>query len=203
MADEVDRPAVDTKQAASVNEEKKFRASRRRFLHQTLAVTSGIALSELLPFSLGKAAAQTTCTPGPALIPVGEITSNGPRLQAVIRVVNGYRAVPTATGPRPMMLRYFDGQNPAKPNQQWPGRSTAAGPGPTLRCDVGDSVQITLLNQVDVSAFQGSLYSANRGRPLVVTRSRWSRRQAPGPRQTRTSIRPMTNTPTASTPRAP
>ena len=164
MADKMDRQAVDTTQAAPANKEETFRANRRQFLRQALAVTSGIALSELLPSSLVvKATAQTPCAPGPALIQVGEITRNGAKLQAVIKVVNGYRGVPSPTGSRPMMLRYFDGQNPAKPNQQWPGRSTAAGPGPTLRCEVGDSVQITLLNQVDVSAFQGSLYSGEQG----------------------------------------
>jgi hypothetical protein len=43
MADKMDRQAVDTTQAAPVNKEEKFRANRRQFLRQALAVTSGIA----------------------------------------------------------------------------------------------------------------------------------------------------------------
>ena len=103
MADKMDRQAVDTTQAAPANKEEKFRANRRQFLHQALAVTSGIALSELLPSSLVvKATAQTTCAPGPALIQVGEITRNGAKLQAVIKVVNGYRGCAHHDGPPPI-----------------------------------------------------------------------------------------------------
>ncbi len=144
------------------------RAARRRFLRQAFAVTSGVALAELLPFSLLEAAPQNTpvCPPaGSAFIPVGEITSQSKKLQAVIKVASGNRNIPNKPGAQPTqsMLRYFDGYNPANPNQKWPV-TPAAGPGPTLRCEIGDTVQITLLNQVKVQDFGGSLDSGEEGR---------------------------------------
>jgi len=40
---------------------------------------------------------------------------------------------------------------------------TAPGPGPTLRCEIGDIIQITFLNQVDVAAIPGSLANGDFG----------------------------------------
>jgi FtsP/CotA-like multicopper oxidase with cupredoxin domain len=61
------------------------------------------------------------------------------------------------------MLRYFDGYNPNTPNMKLVS-PTAVGPGPTLRCELGDVVNITLLNQVKVQDFGGSLDSGEEGR---------------------------------------
>ena len=143
-------------------------APRRDFLRQGLAITSGIALSELFPSALSEAVPQTTCPPpGPALVPIGEISSQNKKLEAVITVTNGLRNVPTpksTTPTTPTMLRFFDGYNPANPNQKWPLTPGNPGPGPTLRCAVGDVVQITLLNHVKVEDFGGSLDSGEQGR---------------------------------------
>jgi FtsP/CotA-like multicopper oxidase with cupredoxin domain len=62
------------------------------------------------------------------------------------------------------MLRYFEGYNPADPKQKWPTDPSAAGPGPTLRAEIGDVVNITLLNQVKVQDFAGTLDSGEEGR---------------------------------------
>jgi FtsP/CotA-like multicopper oxidase with cupredoxin domain len=168
-ADDVKVQNVDMNKTVPVTREQKARTARRQFLRQALAVTSGVAISELLPSSLLEAATQNTpvCPPaGPAFIPVGEITSQGGKLQAIMKVVSGNRDVPTRTGaiPTKTMLRYFDGYNPANPGQKWPVTQSVAGPGPTLRCGIGDVVQITLLNQVKVQDFGGSLDSGEEGR---------------------------------------
>src|SRR5207302_9037611 len=64
---------------------------------------------------------------------------------------------------KPLALRFYSGYNPDNPSQKWPV-STNAGPGPTFRCEVGDSVQMTFLNRVNLKDFMGSnLYSAEAG----------------------------------------
>jgi FtsP/CotA-like multicopper oxidase with cupredoxin domain len=160
--DEVKVQNRDNNEAAPPTIEEKARAARRKFLRQALVVTSGIALSELLPSSLLEAAPQVTCTPGSVLIPINQIKSNGNKLQAVMKIVNGTRVVPLSTGNVSTMLRYYQGYNPADPTQKWPpDNSTAPGPGPTLVCKIGDDVQITFLNQVNVADFPGSLASGD------------------------------------------
>ena len=61
------------------------------------------------------------------------------------------------------MLRYFEGYDPADPKKKWPTDPGAAGPGPTLRAEIGDVVNITLLNQVKVQDFPGTLDSGEEG----------------------------------------
>jgi FtsP/CotA-like multicopper oxidase with cupredoxin domain len=169
--DDVNVQNVDTAKAIPTIKKELVWAARRRFLRQALAATSGVALAELLPSVLLKAAPQNApvCTsPGPAFIPVNEITSQGQKLQAVMKVMSGKRNIPpaqggTSTSPTSSMLRYFDGYNPNDPSQKWP-ITDSAGPGPTLRCEIGDVVQITLLNQVDVGKFGKTLDSGEQGR---------------------------------------
>lgn len=142
-------------------------SARRRFLLQASAVTAGIVLSALIPSSPAAAlqAAPAACT-GPAFTPVGEIKSQDRKLQAVIKVMSGKRDVPTQAGSpaTPTMLRYFEGYNPNDPTQRWPVTPSVVSPGPTLRSEIGDIVQITLLNQVKVQDFGGSLDSGEEGR---------------------------------------
>jgi FtsP/CotA-like multicopper oxidase with cupredoxin domain len=159
---------TDASNAAPATREEVVRAARRRFLRQALAVTSGIALAELVPASLSQPTPQTLppCpTSGGNFIPVGEITRNGTKLQAVMTVTNGSRAVSSKAGSTPtqLMLRYFSGYNSMNTNQKWP-TSSNGGPGPTLRCEIGDTVQITLLNRVQVKDFPGTLDVAEEGR---------------------------------------
>jgi len=146
--------------------------ARRQFLRPVLVIAAGIALAPLLPCSPLAAAPQdgqtaaAACPAGPAFTPIGQITSEDGTLQAVMKVVNGKRNVPTKAGspPTQSMLRYFDGYNPVHPDQKWPGDNSAAGPGPALRAEIGNTVQITLLNQVKVQDFAGTLDSGEEGR---------------------------------------
>lgn len=159
---------VENDETVRAPKEDRRRAARREFLGQSIAATSGIALLSVMKPSMLEAATQAApCPPpGPPLVAVGEITSNGKILQAVMRVTNGTRNVPTSltAPPTPTMLRYFEGVNPADSSQKWPVTPSAPGPGPTLRCKLGDTVQITLLNQVKVQDFGGSLDSGEEGR---------------------------------------
>ena len=148
-------------------------STRRDFLAQTLAAASGIALSSLLPSAMTEAAAQAqapTCPPTgttPDLLPIGQITSQGGRLQAIIRVRNEERVVPGITVPagrKGPMLRYFAGSR-QDGTQTWPGAAQANQPvpGPTLVAEVGDVVQVALLNQTRVRDFNGTLDQAETG----------------------------------------
>ena len=135
--DDVKTRNVDTEEAAPATTQEKVRAARRKFLRQALAVTSGIALAELLPsVLLGGSPQAVQCTQGQALIPIGEIRSNGNKLQAVLKVINANRDVPTSVvAKQSQMLRFYKGYNTNNPNQPWPPDSrTAPSPGPTFRC---------------------------------------------------------------------
>jgi FtsP/CotA-like multicopper oxidase with cupredoxin domain len=163
--DDVKMRNVDTDQAAPATTQEKVRAARRKFLRQALAVTSGVALAELLPSALLGSPQQVQCTQGQALIPIGEIRSNGTKLQAVLKVVNANRDIPTSVvAKQSQMLRFYKGYNTNNPSQSWPpDNRTAPGPGPTFRCSIGDEVQITFINQVDVGKYPSSAFSGQKG----------------------------------------
>jgi len=170
MAKANDRKAQNAKtnEGTADTTEQKSRADRRKFLRQALVATSGVALAGrwngFLPSSLVEAALQTkpVCPPAsPAFIPVNEITSNGGRLRAMLMVEGGSRIVPGSD--KPLVLRFYAGRSLDNKDQKWPV-SANAGPGPTFRCEVGDSVQIMFLNRVDLRIFMGTgLYSAEGG----------------------------------------
>jgi len=176
-ADEVKLQAdEDNETAVGTTQEKTF-AARRRFMLQALAATSSVALAEFLPPALLKAAgpSQTACPPVTdlgELTRIVEITRNGNNLQAVLRVVDGERTVPTSTKTSvKARLRYYIGHNPGNSSQSWPPQDQPAPappgpprPGPTLRCSVGDNVQITFLNQVNVAHFPDSLANGEYGK---------------------------------------
>ena len=102
---------------------------------------------------------------GQALAEIAEIaktTANGP-VQGVIKILNenktyigASKATPGTTAPQTGQMRYFAGSLPGGPDI-WPPKNGSPAPGPTIRARVGDTVQITLLNQVDVAAFGDSL----------------------------------------------
>jgi FtsP/CotA-like multicopper oxidase with cupredoxin domain len=127
-------------------------------LDRTVLTLAGIALSLFLPAA--GLQAQTCPGAGPAFTPVGEIQDGSDGvLRAVMKVVSGKRTVP---GSDPLMLRYFEGYNQTDPSQKWP-LTDKAGPGPTLRMGATDIVNITLLNQVKVEDFGGTLDSGEKG----------------------------------------
>jgi FtsP/CotA-like multicopper oxidase with cupredoxin domain len=165
MAEHEDVNMQNDEQAAPATRQSKAFAARRRFLRQALAAASGVALAELLPFSFTEGSAQQLqCSPGQPLVPIGEITSNGNTLQAVLKVVNGARQVPTVNGNKNVMLRYYSGYNSMHNTQGWPPNNRLApGPGPTFRCKLGDQVQIAFMNKVNVSAFPASTFNGENG----------------------------------------
>ncbi|MBS1787172.1 MAG: multicopper oxidase domain-containing protein [Acidobacteria bacterium] len=140
-------------------------AARREFMIKALAATSGLAFSSLLPTATIEATAQTqSCPPtsitSPALQAVGQITSQNGKLQAIMRVKNESRAVPGYS--KPPMLRYFTGSR-IDGSQVWPTRPGQPVPGPTLVAELGDVVQVALLNETKVSDFAGTLDLAESG----------------------------------------
>jgi FtsP/CotA-like multicopper oxidase with cupredoxin domain len=141
------------------------RPAVRRLCRGGSGIRAGIVVSVLLvPSWLAAAPQDGPACPAnaPPLSKVGEIKSRDGSLQAVIKVVSGNRNVPTST--KPMMLRYFEGYNPTDSSQKWPTDPSAAGPGPTLRAEIGDTVQITFLNQVKVEDFGGTLDRGDEGK---------------------------------------
>lgn len=146
------------------------RAARRPVSRQARAVTAAAGLAALFMASGLPAAPegdQQACPPPPtgsqSLTKIGEIKSDGGRLQAVIKVVSGGRCLPGQT--QKVMLRYFAGYNPGDKSQEWPDPANVGvgGPGPTLRAKLGDVVNITFLNQVRVGDFAGTLDSGDDG----------------------------------------
>lgn len=140
------------------------KAGRRRWLRaagRSWAVAAGIGLAVLGTASRLNAQAGPACSAAPAFTPIGEIKSQDGKLQAVIKVVNGRRTAPGFKNPP--MLRYFEGYNPVDPAQKWPTNPGEASPGPTLRAEIGDVVNITMLNQVKVQDFGGTLDTGEEG----------------------------------------
>jgi FtsP/CotA-like multicopper oxidase with cupredoxin domain len=134
-----------------MKDSKKLAVTRRRFIAQTAALTAGAALAGALP----RAFAAATC-PTETLKKIGEIASIKGKLKGVLKIKNGPKALPGYAGSQLPMMRYFEGYNQQldKP-PVWPPDKTGCNPGPTLRVAVGEHVEITFLNQVDVGAFPG------------------------------------------------
>jgi FtsP/CotA-like multicopper oxidase with cupredoxin domain len=152
--------------------------TRRNFLQFAIGAASGVAVVSMLPPFATKAWAQAVnrtgpCPPGQALQSVMEIRSSSTTktLQAVLKVLDApmtYLGPPvsgvkgectTNTG----QMRYVTGYDPASPVKSRPTTRTAPYPAPTLRARVGDTVQITLLNHVDVNNFPNTLDVAETG----------------------------------------
>lgn len=154
---DIEDPSVEENAEGSVFGE----PTRREFLATAFAATSAVAFSGVMT----KAFAQSTPTTlGTPLAKIDEIISRKGKLKGVIRITNGPKNIPGWTT-RPMM-RYFEGydqQAPTTPPPVWPKDKTGCLPGPTLRVSVGERVEITLINNVNVGAFGGSLDQAETG----------------------------------------
>jgi FtsP/CotA-like multicopper oxidase with cupredoxin domain len=156
--------------------EQSSEVSRRSFLHYTIAATSGLALTSMLPAFVNKVWAQQTpipCPPGDQLQTIMEIQSSAATktLQAILKVLDEPRTYlgPPSNGVAGMcnketgQMRYVAGYDPATPARVWPTTHGAPTPAPTLRARIGDRVQITMLNQVDVKNFPNTLDVAEHG----------------------------------------
>jgi FtsP/CotA-like multicopper oxidase with cupredoxin domain len=157
-------------------------ATRRTFLGKAMAGAGALALSTVLPQGTQTVEAQSapTCAaPGQTLVSIAEIKKTSPTgpVQGVIKVVNENKAYlgPTKTaGGAPVcntgQMRYLTGAIGDGP-QIWPPKNGNPAPGPTIRARVGDTVEITLLNQVDVKAFGNSLDTGEQGNGCDVATS--------------------------------
>lgn len=168
-------PAPDTDAGAPPQEDIGAAAartfpSRRQFLTGALAF-GGMAWSGLS--TAGAAPGSAAAAPADELLPqdptdglkIGEIVrSRDGKLRGTITMLSGGRMLPGATSPT--MLRYLQGKN-AQGRVVWPllGGIPAppAMPGPTLRARVGDVVELTFLNHVDVAQFGRTLDRVEQG----------------------------------------
>ncbi len=142
---------------------------RRAFLQQAMMMASGVGLYSILPPLATKVMAQP-CPGGQLLQQVMEIKSSGKVLQAVLKVLNEQRTTmsPTGCAADKGQMRYIAGYDPATPANVWPKQKGVPNPAPTLRARVGDRVQITLLNHVNVDEFNQTQDVANASKPLDV-----------------------------------
>lgn len=168
-----------------LNTSEKSELTRRDFLLRAMAVTSGLAITGMLsPRWIMKSWAQqgpVTCPPGELLQTIGEFKSSGATktLQAVLKILDEPRTywAPAPNGAAGMcqkstgQMRYIYGYDPTNPSRVWPTVKGVPGPGPTLRARVGDRVQITLLNQVNVKNFPGTLDVAENGQACDENKS--------------------------------
>ncbi len=157
----------------SSDEKQEPEVTRRKFLQQAVAVASGLAIASALPRSFTEALAQqNACPQGQPLQMITELkrSDTTKTLQAVIKILDEqktYLAPPVdASGgcvQNTGQMRYISGYDPTNPHIVWPTTRGVPWPGPTLRARVGDRVQITLLNHVDVKNFPGTLDVAEQG----------------------------------------
>ena len=146
--------------------------TRRDFIGTSLAAGAAVALGAALPAGTEAGLAQTPAPPvaGQPLPTIAEIvktTPTGP-VQGVIKILNenktylgASKATPGTTVAQTGQMRYFTGSLPGG-REIWPPKNGNPAPGPTIRARVGDMVEVTLLNQVDVAAFGDSLDTGER-----------------------------------------
>jgi FtsP/CotA-like multicopper oxidase with cupredoxin domain len=171
----------DLNESARVSQESE--TTRRLFLQRAMAVASGLALTSMLPGiarGVWVTEAQTNCdpaAPGQPLQAIMEIKTGPSKiLKAVIKVLDEkkvYLGSPPAGTSLPScnsgQMRYFAGYDASVPlsplmrRRVWPFTHGVPGPGPTLRASVGDTIQITLLNQVNTKNFPNTLDVAEHG----------------------------------------
>ena len=161
---------TDDNESSIVTEESGF--TRRDFLHKTMAVASGLAIGSLLPSYANELLtpepqAPTCLGPGQPLQSIMEIKSagsgTGPKtLQAVLKVLDEQRnylgniAGSTTPTCQTGQMRYISGYDMNNPSNVWPKTKGVPSPAPTLRASVGDTVQITLVNNVNIANFPNS-----------------------------------------------
>lgn len=149
----------------SANFKTELAVNRRNFLQLTMAVASGLAVSSFLPPFVREAWAEVAleasaaCPPSPALQKIMEIKSSGKILKAVLKVLDENKTylVPGCE-PNSGQMRYISGYDASLtlPTRRiWPPNPSVPSPAPTLRARLGDRVQITLLNHVNVKNFPG------------------------------------------------
>src|SRR5215813_10082512 len=165
----------------SHNSKHALEVTRRDFIQLAVAAASGFAITSLLPPHLANrtlAQGVITCPPGQPLQTIMEIKSNSATkvLQAVLTILDEQKTylAPAMNGkciPNTGRMRYISGHDEATPNQVWPTTHGVPSTAPTLRARVGDRVEITLLNHVDVKNFPGTLDVAEHGQDCDTNKS--------------------------------
>jgi len=143
--------------------------TRREFLGTSLTAAAAVALGTVVPTATDSSVAQTAAgtSVGQPLVEIAAIKKATPispdPVQGVIKILNenktylgASKVSPGTTAPQTGQMRYFAGSLPGGP-EIWPPKNASPAPGPTIRARVGDTVQITLLNQVDVAPFGDSI----------------------------------------------
>jgi FtsP/CotA-like multicopper oxidase with cupredoxin domain len=163
--------------------------NRREFIERVLTTTSAIAVTAALPAADAQTPAPVPTCPantaapngvpqvGGELLSIAEIRSGPDRvLRATITASDENRSLwivqantldkqgfNVTTCRENEAMRFFSGA-PSGGKPVWPVAKGVPGPGPTLRARVGDTVQITLLNHVDVKNFPNTLDLAEQGK---------------------------------------
>lgn len=149
---------ADQKAPRQETKEQPAGTTRREFVALTLAAATGAAITGLIPSSFDTAEAQTpACSATDPFPQILEIASQKGKLQAILRVKNTTKNLPGFSGNTAPMMRYFEGQAAAKGSKVWPdaGQKQACLPGPTLSANIGDQVEISFFNEVNVDDFAG------------------------------------------------
>jgi len=111
-------------------------------------------------------AQQPDCSPGRPLLSMPEIESKDGKLQGVVLLGDEKRSLSedaSGAGCESLDLRFFQGWSTQEPREEWPSTGDPI-PGPTLRAKVGDLVQLTFLNQIDLSKFSNTLDLGEQGK---------------------------------------
>lgn len=120
--------------------------------------TAVCALTTMLALAPARAQ-QPDCSPGRPLLSIPEIASKDGKLKGVVLLGDEVRSLSedsSGAGCEPLDLRFFQGWSTQEPRKEWPSTGDPM-PGPTLRARVGDLVQLTFLNQIDLSKFSNTL----------------------------------------------
>jgi FtsP/CotA-like multicopper oxidase with cupredoxin domain len=146
------------------------RAARWRRSAGLPAAAAALAWSALLPCRLPAQSPPACAQANAELRDVGKIESASKdgiqALRAVVSIESGQRWIPGNS--KPQLLRYYSGHAGHDLTQPatWPPQDRpCAGPGPTLRAQLGDQVQITFLNRVNTADFSDTLDSSEKGPP--------------------------------------
>src|SRR5438105_3320959 len=128
-------------------------ATRREFVGRTVGVATAAAIAGIAPLLPETSEAQTqACVVTDPFPQIMEISSGEKgKLQAILRVKNATKKIPGFTGNSAPMMRYFEGQDAAAGSTVWPQDKSACAPGPTLAAKVGDFVEVSFFNEVNVA----------------------------------------------------
>lgn len=111
-------------------------------------------------------AQEPDCSPGRPLLSMPEIESKDGKLKGVVLLADEVRSLSedsSGAGCERLDLRFFQGWSTQEPRKEWPSTGDPI-PGPTLRARVGDLVQLTFLNQLDLSKFSNTLDLGEQGK---------------------------------------